>query len=100
MKVEVSALTASIIQLVLTVRSVQKVITVHMVFQQVLLMAVYPAVVTQSMQRAVKKALAAVSVSRISREKAVNAVLMVSIVFHFVSVFLYILLLLQIQVML
>lgn len=33
-----------------------------------------------------KKGLAAVSVSRISREKTVNAVLMVSIVFHFVSV--------------
>lgn len=33
-----------------------------------------------------KKGLAAVSVSRISREKTVSAVLMVSIVFHFVSV--------------
>lgn len=38
------------------------------------------------MQRAVRKGLAAASVSRISREKTVNAVLMDSMVIHFVSV--------------
>lgn len=63
-------------------------------------MAVYPAVVTWSMQRAVRKGLDAASVSRISREKTVNAVLMDSMIIHFVSVFLYILLLRQIQEML
>lgn len=100
MKVEESALTASIIQLVLTVRSVQKVTIVLMVFQQELLMAVYLALVIWSVQRAVRKDQAAVSASGISREKTVNTVLMDSIVFHFVSIFLFILLLLQIQEML
>ncbi|KAF2985215.1 hypothetical protein EK904_007529 [Melospiza melodia maxima] len=42
--------------------------------------------VTWSMQMAVRKGLAAASVSRISRETTVNAVLMDSMVIHFVSV--------------
>ncbi|OXB81671.1 UNVERIFIED_CONTAM: hypothetical protein H355_008920 [Colinus virginianus] len=43
------------------------------------------ALVTWSVQRAVRKDLAAVSASGISREKTVNTVLMDSMVFHFVS---------------
>lgn len=99
MKVEESALTASITRLGLTVRSVQKVTIVLMAFQCGLLMVAYPAVVTWSMQTAVRKGLAAASVSRTSRETTVNAVLMDSMVIHFVSILLYILLL-QFQVML
>jgi len=38
------------------------------------------------MQRAVRKGLAAASVSRISKEKTVNAVLMDSMIIRFVSV--------------